>query len=121
MTKTAFLGIVAAVVIGCVLTSALGQTSTNSRGNAAPDLPFKGKVLLVNSKTGEGGGVLRNVSVKTYGGTEFLVGEESDPDNWVTGHTAWIAVSDIASLTEFKDLEDYAQAERKSEEKGEGW
>jgi hypothetical protein len=117
MKKSAILSIVAAVVIGCVLTSARGQTS--NRGKAAPDMPFKGKVLLVNSKSDDGGVALRNFSIKTFGGTEFMVGEESDPDSWVTGHTAWIAVSDISHITEFKDIEEYTKAAREAEQKAE--
>jgi hypothetical protein len=114
MKKTAFLSIVAAVVIGFVLTSAWGQP--DKPGGSAPATPFKGKVLFISCKgDSSGGGTLRNVSIKNFAGTEFMVGEEVSPSFWLAGHTVWISIADISHITEFKDLDEYAKAAKEFE------
>jgi len=115
MKKTAILSIVAAVVIGCLLTSARGQP--NQRDKAARDMPFKGQALLVNVKSDPQHGTgLRNCSIKTFAGTEFIVGESIDPGSWLKGHTAWISLADIYQITEFKDGDNYTKATQEFEE-----
>ena len=59
------------------------------------------------------GAVLEQVRIREIGGQSFLVGRAADDgseNNWQKGQTVWVAVGDVAQMTEFADLQQYKLA-----------
>lgn len=81
--------------------------------------PFAGKVLTISSKANvEMGSILESVEIKQLGDQYFLVGKGAaygGAENWQAGKTVWYAVSDIAQLTEFDNMDDFRKTGRDRE------
>lgn len=111
MKKTIVLGGLAALVIACLWASTPGNADDSQSESAAAVSPFKGRIIVTNSKTShEFGSILEDAKVQRLGERYFLVGTAVDsgyPNDWQKGQVVWIAIDDISALTEFSDIEAY--------------
>ena len=83
----------------------LNRTSQAAPAPAA-DTAFKGKVLLVNTKT-MSAFLLEKAQVHKLGDHSCLVGkgaEEGQMMGWAKGRTIWLPMENIVTITEFDDL-----------------
>jgi hypothetical protein len=80
-----------------------------ARGVAEPAEKPEGKVLFVEPKSyPEAGHALENVEYKMISGRPFLVGTGIKlADHAYGGKKIWMALDDVACITEFKDAADY--------------
>ena len=128
MNKTIVSGSLAALVMACVWATAPGNAAPGNAaaGNAAAGnaddrqgdsatavSPFKGRIVVTNSKSSPEMGVsLEDAQVQRLGDRYFLVGTAVDsgyPNDWLKGQRVWMAIDDIGVLTEFSDIEAYKQ------------
>jgi len=110
MKKTVVLGGLAALVLGCLLATAPGNADSQGDSAAAVS-PFKGRIIVAGSKSDrESGAVLEDAKVQRLGERYFLVGTGADyghPKDWMAAKVVWVAIDDVAGITEFADLDDY--------------
>ena len=96
-------------VLACLLATAPGDDDSEG-GSIATASPFKGKLIVINSKgRPEVGVVLENAKAQRLGERHFLVGISADggnPDNWTQGKLVWIAMDDIGIITEFSSADE---------------
>ena len=89
----------------------LSRTSQAAPAPAA-DTAFKGKVLLVNTKT-MSAFLLEKAQVQKLGDQSCLVGkgaEEGQMMGWAKGRTVWLPMENIVTITEFDDLKEAKKA-----------
>jgi hypothetical protein len=83
----------------------LSRTSQAAPAPAA-DTAFKGKVVLVNTKT-MSAFLLEKAQVQKLGDQSCLVGKgaaEGQMMGWAEGRTVWLPMENIVTITEFVDL-----------------
>jgi hypothetical protein len=89
----------------------LSRTSQAAPAPAA-DTPFKGKVVLVNTKT-MSAFLLEKAQVQKLGDQSLLVGKgaaEGQMMGWAKGRTVWLPMENIVTITEFDDLKEAKKA-----------
>ena len=111
--RLSFLLALAAVLIIASLYWLVPLSRTSQAAPApAADTAFKGKVVLVNTKT-MSAFVLEKAQVHKLGDQSCLVGkgaEEGQMMGWAKGRTMWLPMENIVTLTEFDDLKEAKKA-----------
>ena len=108
--KTRRLSFLLALAAVLVIASLYWRVPPSRTSQAAPapaaDTAFKGKVLLVNTKT-MSAFLLEKAQVRKLGDQSSLVGkgaEEGQMMGWAEGRTVWLPMENIVTITEFVDL-----------------
>src|SRR5262245_947031 len=112
--KTRRLSFLLALVVVLLITSLywLVPLSRTSQAAPAPDTAFRGKVLLVNTKT-MSAFLLEKAQVRKLGDQSCLVGkgaEEGQMMGWAKGRSMWLPMENIVTITEFDDLKEAKKA-----------
>jgi hypothetical protein len=81
---------------------------------AAAQGKLTGKIVVIWLRSDpETSAALENAEVRQLGTHAFLVGkgiDDGSDDNWQKGQFVWLAMDDIAQLTEFANLDSYKKA-----------
>jgi hypothetical protein len=114
--KTRRLSFLLALVVVLIIASLYWLVPLSRTSQAAPapaaDTAFKGKVLLVNTKT-MSAFLLEKAQVRKLGDQSSLVGkgaEEGQMMGWAKGRTMWLPMENIVTITEFDDLKEAKKA-----------
>ena len=109
--KTRRLSFLLALATVLVIASLYWRVPPSRTSQAAPapaaDTAFKGRVVLVNTKT-MSAFLLEKAQVQKLGGQPCLAGkgaEEGQMMGWAKGRTVWLPMENIVTITEFDDLE----------------
>ncbi len=102
------------IALGMLICFAL----TAGRGSQKPPLPkppvpgsdFKGKVLVVFSKSQPPGAILEKVAVRELAQRFFLVGKAPDDKSRWAGSTIWLAMDEVSMIAVFDSLDDARKA-----------
>src|SRR6516164_9538380 len=118
--KTRRLSFLLALAAVLVIASLYWRVPPSRTSQAAPapaaDTAFKGRVVLVNTKT-MSAFLLEKAQVQKLGGQPCLAGkgaEEGQMMGWAKGRTVWLPMENIVTITEFDDL----KAAKKAMESG---
>jgi hypothetical protein len=104
------LSVVAVVVL--VLAGYARMTSVQAQSAQQAAANFTGRVLSISLRgNAEHGSNLEDVEQRQLAGEQFLVGKSVD-EGWTKGRTTWVAVADIAIISEFESVEKYKDSIR---------
>jgi hypothetical protein len=105
MKKSLLAGVLALGMVSFLTLSAGGQ------GKKAPQPPgiagdFKGKVLVVYTRSQPPGAVLEKAAIRELAQRFFLVGKAPEDKNRWSGSTIWLSMEEVTMIAVFDTLED---------------